>query len=144
MVRLGWKRFLTVCVVLFAVGAPLGETGVSAAFMIIGIMSIVALVQATRAYQPPHAGIWYTFAFSASLFLVGGVADLFTPMSADGVTTVYPGFREPFDFAAYVGFVFGCTTMARARLAHRDRTATLDALIGMGGVGALALSLIHI
>lgn len=138
MVRLGWKRFLTVCVVLFAVGAPLGETGVSAAFMLIGIMSITALVQATRAYRPPHAGIWYTFAFSASLFLIGGVADLFTPMSGDGVSTVYPGFREPFDFAAYVGFVFGCTAMARARLAHRDRTATLDALIGMGGVGALA------
>ena len=124
---------------LIAALAPLGESGISVAFMVIGIASVVSVVQATRVYQPTHRGVWYIFAVSQSLFLVGGVADLFTPtVEAGSTATVYPGWREPFDFIAYLGFIVGSTAMARARLAHRDRTATLDALIGMGGIGALA------
>ena len=119
MVRFGWRRLIFVSLALIAVLAPFGETGVSVAFMIIGIASVVSVVQATRAYQPSHPRVWYIFAASQTLFLIGGIADLFTPLTPDG-GTVYPGWREPFDFVAYAGFVVGCTAMARARLAHRE------------------------
>jgi diguanylate cyclase (GGDEF)-like protein/PAS domain S-box-containing protein len=138
VIRLGWKRFITISVLSLAISTPLGEAAVSAVFLIIGLAAIRALLQAPQHYNAPYRHIWSTFAIAILLFLLGGVADVFTSTPPEGTAAPYPGWREPFDLAAYVALLIGCGRMAQARQANRDRTNTLDALIGMGGIGALA------
>lgn len=142
MIRLGWKRFLIISVTLTGLSLPLGIDAVGIAFFLIGIASVVALIQAARHYQPRSAVIWYLFAVSLGLFLAGGVAETLTIPVDPEVVASYPSWREPFDFGGYLGFIFGIGFMARARGASRDGTITVDALISMGGVGALAWAIV--
>ncbi len=138
MIRLGWKRLLVCNGLLTVVAIPLGVDAVSAIFAVGAVVGIVGLVQAARYYRPTAGLVWYVLAAAVGLFLIGGIVEVLTAPTEPDAIAPYPGGRELFDFTAYVAVIFAVNQMARARLASRDRTITLDALIGMSGVGALA------
>ncbi|MFT7649604.1 MAG: diguanylate cyclase (GGDEF)-like protein/PAS domain S-box-containing protein [Candidatus Poriferisodalaceae bacterium] len=137
MIRLGSQRFVALSVAILGGAAFGGETGVGVAFVLLGFMAVAALISGVRNKRPEHGGVWWLLATGLMLFLTGGiVGEIMAP--APDTTPSYPGWREPFDLAAYVTILGALWSVGRARAVHRDRTITLDALVTVLGIGSIA------
>src|SRR5680860_850071 len=101
MDRISWKVFAILASSVIGAGALFGETGLGVGFAVACAMAIIAILIGNRRYRPEHGGVWLLTATSLSLFLAGGIVAEFTAATAGLSSTVYPGWREPFDLAAY-------------------------------------------
>ena len=134
-----WRIYLAGGLVAVAVYLLLPLEGLwsSAAYDLIGLSSVVAILVAVRHLRPARPLIWWCFAAGQLLFVVGDVlyAVIDTVLQRQ---SPFPSVADGFYLAGYPVLAAGLLILIRGRISGRDRAGLIDAAIIATGLGLLS------
>ena len=116
---------------MLAAGSLLGEIGIGAAELLIGIGAAVASAMGNRWWNPPDRRPFRLYGLGALLFVIGTIV---RETLAGFDVTNSPNLADLIDAAAYVSMILGTLALVQKRSKGLDPTNLLDGLVAVGGV----------
>jgi diguanylate cyclase (GGDEF)-like protein len=107
----------------------------SAAYDLIGLSSVAAILVAVRRHQPARPLIWWCFAAGQLLFVVGDVVYTVIDVLHQ---SLFPSVADVFYLGGIPVLAVGLLILIRGRISGRDRAGLIDAAIIATGLGLLS------
>jgi diguanylate cyclase (GGDEF)-like protein len=133
-----WRIYLAsgmVAVILYFL-LPVEGLWRGAAYDLIGLSSVVAIVVAVRRHQPARPLIWWCFAAGQLLFVIGDM--LYALLNTVLHQSPFPSVADVFYLGGYPVLALGLLILIRGRISGRDRAGLIDAAIIATGLGLLS------
>jgi diguanylate cyclase (GGDEF)-like protein len=133
-----WRSYLAgglAAVILYFV-LPLEGLWSNAAYNLIGLSAVAAIVVGVRRHRPARPLIWWSFAVGQLLFVVGDA--LYAVIDRVLHQVPFPSVADGFYLAGYPVLALGLLILIRGRISGRDRAGLIDAAIIATGLGLLS------
>ena len=108
----------------------------SAAYDLIGLSSVAAIVVAVRRHQPARPLIWWCFATGQLLLVIGDL--VYTVIDTVLHQSLFPSVADGFYLGGIPVLAVGLLILIRGRISGRDRAGLIDAAIIATGLGLLS------